>query len=49
MSSLLFLIPIALGLGFLGLMMFFWTIRNKQYDDLEGEAHRILIDEDPNH
>ena len=46
MDSLLFLIPIALGLGLLGLGAFFWTVRTAQYDDLEGAAHRILIKDD---
>ncbi|MCB1539246.1 MAG: cbb3-type cytochrome oxidase assembly protein CcoS [Rhodospirillales bacterium] len=46
MSILLFLIPIALGLGFLWLGVFVWSLRSGQYDDLEGAAHRILLDDD---
>lgn len=46
MSILLFLIPITILLGFLGVMAFLWTIKTKQYDDLEGSANRILFDED---
>ncbi|GAA6212525.1 hypothetical protein NBRC116602_22660 [Hyphomicrobiales bacterium 4NK60-0047b] len=46
MSNLLFLIPIALGLGFLGLLGFLWALKNNQFDDLEGSAHRILDDDD---
>ena len=46
MSVLIFLIPAALLLGGLGLAAFFWTVRSGQYDDLEGAAARILIDED---
>ncbi len=45
MSHLLFLIPIALGLGALGLAAFFWSLKNGQYDDLDGEAQRVLDDE----
>lgn len=45
MTALLWLIPVALGLGLLGLMAFFWTLRSGQYDDLDGAAHRILIDD----
>jgi cbb3-type cytochrome oxidase maturation protein len=45
MSHLVFLIPIALGLGALGLAAFIWSIHDGQYDDLEGAAERIL-DED---
>lgn len=44
MNNLLILIPIALGLGFLGLLAFVWSIRSGQYDDLEGAAERILDD-----
>lgn len=46
MTGLAFLIPIALGMGVFGLAMFFWAMRNGQYEDLDGAAHRILIDED---
>lgn len=41
--SWFFLIPIALGLGLTGLGAFFWALRHDQYDDLEGDAVRILI------
>jgi cbb3-type cytochrome oxidase maturation protein len=40
------LIPIALGLGLLGLGAFFWSLRSGQFEDLDGAALRILIDED---
>ena len=46
MDVLLYLIPLALLLGGIGLAFFFWTLKSKQYDDLEGAAHRILIDDD---
>lgn len=46
MNVLVFLIPIALFLGFLGLLGFLWSLRHGQYDDLEGAAERILFDED---
>jgi len=45
MSVLLFLVPIALLLGLLGLIAFFWSLRSGQFDDLDGAAHRILIDD----
>jgi cbb3-type cytochrome oxidase maturation protein len=44
-SHLVFLIPIALGLGALGLVAFIWSLRNGQYDDLDGAAERILDDD----
>lgn len=46
MNHLLFLIPIALGLGFLGLVAFVWSLKSGQYDDLDGAAERILDDGD---
>ena len=48
MSVLIFLLPIALVLGLAGLGAFFWALRNGQFDDPDGSAARILIDdEDP--
>ena len=46
MTSLVFLIPIALGLGGLGLGAFFWAMGDGQFEDLEGSSHRILIDDE---
>ena len=46
MDILLILIPLALGLGLIGLLGFWWSVRSNQYDDLEGAAHRILIDDE---
>jgi len=47
MNIIAILIPIALLLGALGLAAFIWSIRSGQYDDLDGAAQRILIDDDP--
>lgn len=46
MSVLIYLIPIALLLGLLGMAAFIWSIKSGQYDDLEGAAHRILIEDE---
>lgn len=46
MSGLLFLIPVALFLGLMGLVAFLWSLKNGQYDDLDGAASRILLDDD---
>lgn len=46
MSILVYLIPIALLLGLMWLAAFIWSIKAGQYSDLDGAAHRILIDED---
>jgi cbb3-type cytochrome oxidase maturation protein len=40
------LIPLMLILGLAMVIIFFWAVRNNQYDDLEGDANRILMDED---
>ncbi|MGI9356453.1 MAG: cbb3-type cytochrome oxidase assembly protein CcoS [Rhizobiaceae bacterium] len=44
MNHLVILVPIALGLGFLGLCAFVWSLKNGQFDDLDGAAERILDD-----
>jgi cbb3-type cytochrome oxidase maturation protein len=46
MTGLLYLIPVALFLGGLGLAAFIWSLKAGQYDDLEGAAWRILQDDD---
>ncbi|MEO0057767.1 MAG: cbb3-type cytochrome oxidase assembly protein CcoS [Pseudomonadota bacterium] len=46
MTGLALLIPIALGMGLMGLAAFFWSMKDGQYDDMDGAANRILIDED---
>ena len=45
MNGVLVLIPIALGLGLLGLAAFFWSLRQGQFDDLDGAALRIFVEE----
>ena len=46
MTILLFLVPIALMLGFTGLVAFVWSLKAGQYDDLDGAASRVLFDDD---
>jgi len=46
MSVLIYLVPMALGLGLIGLAAFLWSLRSGQYDDLDGAALRILGDDD---
>lgn len=46
MSSLVFLVPLALVLGGAALAAFLWSLRSGQYDDLDGAAERILLDEE---
>lgn len=46
MDILLLLIPVTLFLLAIGGMLFWWTVRSGQYDDLDSPAHRILFDDD---
>nr|WP_155197396.1 cbb3-type cytochrome oxidase assembly protein CcoS [Roseibium hamelinense] len=43
---MIYLIPIAIFLGLLGLIAFLWSLKSGQYDDLEGAKWRILEDDD---
>ncbi len=45
MDVLVYLIPISIFLGGVGLFGFLYTLRTKQYDYPEGDARRILSDE----
>jgi cbb3-type cytochrome oxidase maturation protein len=49
MEMLIILIPVSLFLGGLGLVAFLWTLRHRQYDDPDGDAHRILGDDWDDH
>jgi cbb3-type cytochrome oxidase maturation protein len=46
MNALIFLIPIALGLGGLGLVAFLWSLKSGQYEDLDGAAWRAISDDE---
>jgi cbb3-type cytochrome oxidase maturation protein len=46
MSVLMYMIPIALILGCVGLGAFIWSMKSDQYDDMDGAANRILLDDD---
>lgn len=46
MTTLVYLIPIALFLGALGLGAFLWALRSGQYEDLDGAAVRVLLDDE---
>jgi cbb3-type cytochrome oxidase maturation protein len=46
MLDFLYLVPIALVLGALGLGAFMWALGSGQYEDLDGAAERILFEED---
>lgn len=46
MNGVLILIPIALFLGLAGLVAFLWSLKTGQFDDPDGAAMRILIDDE---
>lgn len=46
MNGLFFLIPIALFMGFAGLMAFLWSLKSGQYEDLDGAAWRVIQDDE---
>lgn len=45
MIVVFWLLVFSLILGGAGLATFLWTIRSKQYEDLEGAAQRVLFEE----
>lgn len=49
MEVLVWLIPVSLLLGGIGLVAFVWTVRTNQYDDPEGDSQRILSDDWDDH
>ena len=48
MNVLVYLVPLAVGLGLIGLIAFLWALRSGQYSDIEGAAYRVLSDDDIN-
>ena len=46
MNVLIYLIPLAVGLGLLGLFAFLWALKSGQYSDVDGAALRVLSDDD---
>jgi cbb3-type cytochrome oxidase maturation protein len=47
MEVMVILVPLALALGLVGLIGFLWSLKNGQYDDLEGAAWRAIADDEP--
>jgi cbb3-type cytochrome oxidase maturation protein len=45
-TVLFWLIPIALTMGILGLVAFLWSMRSGQYEDLDGAAERVLLNQE---
>ncbi|ALI55186.1 cbb3-type cytochrome oxidase assembly protein CcoS [Celeribacter marinus] len=49
MNVLVYLIPVSIFLGGVGLVAFFWSIRSHQFDDPQGDASRILTTDYDDH
>lgn len=45
MSLLVWLVPVALGMGLVGLLSFLWSMESGQLEDLDGAAERVLLNE----
>jgi cbb3-type cytochrome oxidase maturation protein len=45
MEVIYFLVPLSLLFLVAGLRVFFWAVQHRQFDDLDGPAHRILMDD----
>jgi cbb3-type cytochrome oxidase maturation protein len=46
MNVLIYLLPMAVGLGLIGLFAFLWALKSGQYSDVDGAALRVLSDDD---
>ena len=46
MNYLLILVPVAILMGVVGLAAFLWSLRSGQYEDLDGAAERVLLDDE---
>ncbi len=46
MTAIIYLIPISIGLGAIALLGFFWSVKARQYSNMESDAYRVLTAED---
>jgi len=46
MDIIYLLLPVALVIVIIIIAVFFWAVKSDQFEDLEGPAHRILMDDD---
>ena len=46
MEILFLLIPLAIVIAFVIAIVFFWSVKSGQFDDLQGPAHSIIMDDD---
>ena len=48
MEAIYLLLPVALIIVIAIIVIFFWAVKSDQFEDLEGPAHRIIMDDDDN-
>jgi cbb3-type cytochrome oxidase maturation protein len=48
MDIIYLLLPVALIIVVIIIAVFYWAVKSDQFDDLDGPAHRILMDDDDN-
>lgn len=46
MISLLWLIPLSILLLMVAVLLFFWAVRNGQYDNMDSVAWHVVMDDD---
>ena len=46
MTALTVLVPLSIVMGIVGLLAFLWSLRARQYEDMDGAAERVLLDKD---
>lgn len=46
MNGVFFLIVLGLAMGLIALGAFLWSLRDGQYEDMQGAAERVLIEDD---
>lgn len=46
MTAIGLLVPLSIIMGITGLLAFLWSLRARQYEDLDGAAARILLEND---
>lgn len=46
MDVIYLLLPVALIIVIIIIAIFYWAVKSDQFEDLEGPAHRIIMDDD---
>ena len=49
MEIMYLLVPLSVVLVFVIAVIFWWSLRDGQFEDLEGPGYRVLMDDDKSH